>query len=316
MTRLSLKDVSPFAGTPKKAIDETAVYSLAPTMSKRTQRARPPRPATSRRRKALGQHFLSNNAAARSIVERFAPRPGERVIEIGPGRGALTDHLIAAGARVVAVELDARLAQALRLRHAAAEGFHLVTGDVLSCDIAGLCDGAPARLLANIPYAITGELIARLLLASPPLTAMTLMVQKEVADRIVAGPGSRTYGSLSVLTQYFTDPRLEMALKPGSFSPPPAVVSAVVAMPFRMPRELDAGAEKAFPRFVRDLFGSRRQTLRNNLRRSGLLQRSPSSGTIAAAEARIAAAGVDLARRPETLSRDEILLLHRLLMGM
>lgn len=250
----------------------------------------------------------------RSIVARFAPRRGELVIEIGPGRGALTDLLIATGARVVAVEVDPRLADELAARHSGTSGFRLVRGDVLSCDIASLCEGAEARILANIPYAITGELIPRLLLAAPPLTAMTLMVQKEVADRIVAGPGSRTYGSLSVLTQYFTEPRLQMTLRPGSFTPPPAVSSAVVAMPFRVRRELPRDVEKAFPLFVRNLFGARRQTLRNNLRRTGLLSLQSIPGKIAEAEARIASAGLDLARRPETLSRDEVIALHRLLL--
>ena len=183
--------------------------------------------------------------------------------------------------------------------------------DVLSCDIAALCDGAPARVLANIPYSITGELILKLLLSSPPLAAMTLMVQKEVADRIVAGPGSRTYGSLSVLTQYFTEPHLQMTLRPGSFTPPPAVFSAVVAMPFRERRELDAGAEKRFSRFVRDLFGSRRQTLRNNLRRLLVPEKSRAAASFAAIETRLEAGGLDLSRRPETLSRDEVLVLHR-----
>ena len=268
---------------------------------------------TSRRRRSLGQHFLTNAAAARSIVARFAPRRGEVVIEIGPGRGALTDHLLAAGARVVAVEVDPRLADALSIRHSGDRGFRLVRGDVLSCDIGSLCEGSPARVLANIPYAITGELILRLLLAAPPLTAMTLMVQKEVADRIVAGPGSRTYGSLSVLTQYFTEPHLQMILRPGSFTPPPAVISAVVTMPFRARRELDAAAEKRFSRFVRDLFASRRQTLRNNLRRSLLPAASPKAGSIAAIERTLEAAGLDLQRRPETLSREEVLALHRLI---
>ena len=204
----------------KQGLNEAAVYSALPTMSKRLPRARASRPgrSTSRRRRSLGQHFLSNKAAARSIVERFSPGPGELIIEIGPGRGALTDLLIEAGARVVAVEVDPRLAKTLAIRHADAAGFRLVQNDILACDIAGLCAGEPARVLANIPYSITGELIVKLLLSSPPLTAMTLMVQKEVADRVVAAPGGRTYGSLSVLAQYFTNPRAVMTLRPGSFT--------------------------------------------------------------------------------------------------
>lgn len=232
------------------------------------------------------------------------------VIEIGPGHGALTDHLIGAGARVVAVELDPRLGETLAIRHADAPGFALIRGDVLDQDIAALSRGEPARVLANIPYSITGELILRLLLAAPPLRAMTLMVQKEVADRIVARPGSRTYGSLSVLTQYFTEPALQMTLRPGSFAPPPEVFSAVVAMPFRDKRELDATHEKEYPRFVRDLFGNRRQTLRNNLRRSLSKLTAASFSAIVTG---IEAAGLDLSRRPETLSREDVLTLHHLI---
>jgi len=280
-------------------------------MSKRlrsTQRAPRRGAGTSRRRRSLGQHFLINKAAARSIVARFAPRPGELVIEIGPGHGALTDHIIEAGARVIAVELDPRLGDELTARHAGAPGFRLVRGDVLARDIDALCAGESVRVLANIPYSITGELILKLLLAAPPLTAMTLMVQKEVADRIVAGPGSRTYGSLSVLTQYFTEPALQMILRPGSFAPPPAVFSAVVAMPFRKRRELDAAVEKDYARFVRDLFGNRRQTLRNNLRRS-LSKLPPALFTAIVVE--IENVGINLSRRPETLNRSEVLALHR-----
>jgi 16S rRNA (adenine1518-N6/adenine1519-N6)-dimethyltransferase len=263
---------------------------------------------TSPRRRALGQHFLSNRHAARRLIEIFDPVPGEHVLEIGPGGGALTGPLLEAGARVTAIELDRGLAEALARRHADNPGFRLVQADVLRCDLADLA-GPSARVLANLPYAITGEVLYQLLMAGPPITAMLLMLQREVVNRITASPVGRTYGSLSVLAQYFTDPVSRMTLSPGSFSPPPAVSSSVVWMPFRAARELPREAERGYAAFVRALFGHRRQTLWNNLRAM------PGHGDQDRLAARLRAAGIDPRRRPETLSRDECLLLYGSLAG-
>ncbi len=255
---------------------------------------------TSGRRRALGQHFLAA-AAARRIVELFEPRAGSLVIEIGPGRGALTAPLLAAGARVVAVEIDARLAEGLHRRFGEHEGFALVHADVLRCDPAELTAGGPARLLANLPYSITGAVLSRLFAASTVLTDLMVMVQKEVADRIVARPGGRPYGSLSLLAQYFTTPRVVLRLGSGAFDPPPDVASCVIGMPFRRPRELDACGESAYPGFVRSLFAHRRRTLLNNLKAAGLER----------PEEALRGAGIDPSRRPETLAREECVRLFR-----
>jgi len=246
----------------------------------------------------MGQHFLSNLPAARRMVEKFGPRQGEHVLEIGPGRGVLTTLLLDAGARVTAIELDAGLAESLGQRLAGYPGFRLVAGNVLRCDLAELAEGGPARVLANLPYAITGEVLMRLFGAASALTGMMLMLQREVVNRMVAAPGGRVYGSLSVLSQYFTEPRVVMSLSPGSFTPPPAVSSSVVDMPFRALRELSPADEGRYPAFVRMIFAHRRRTLLNNLKLAGL-----------PADEALAAAGIDGSRRPETLSRSECLAL-------
>ncbi|HKY33111.1 MAG TPA: 16S rRNA (adenine(1518)-N(6)/adenine(1519)-N(6))-dimethyltransferase RsmA [Candidatus Polarisedimenticolia bacterium] len=259
------------------------------------------RPA-SRRRRALGQHFLTNASAARRLVELFAPAPGEKVIEIGPGRGALTGLLLEAGASVTAIEVDAALAAELGSRHQGHPGLTLVQADVLRCDLAALASPA-ARVMANLPYAITGEVLARLFEASPPITGMLLMLQREVVERIVAAPGGREYGSLSMLCQYVSEPKVVMSLSPGSFSPPPAVSSSVVHLPVRPVRELAREQETGYALFIRTLFAHRRQTLLNNLKAAG-------HGTEPARD-RLAALGIDPARRPETLTREEGLALYR-----
>jgi 16S rRNA (adenine1518-N6/adenine1519-N6)-dimethyltransferase len=256
----------------------------------------------------MGQHFLSNANAARRLLEIFAPEAGEHVLEIGPGRGALTDPLLEAGVRVTAIEMDRDLAEALAQRHAGNPAFRLVQADVLRCDLAELA-GPSARVLANLPYSITGEVLFQLLMSGPPLSSMLLMLQREVVNRIVAAPGGRIYGSLSVLAQYFTEPVARMTLSPGSFSPPPAVSSAVVSMPFRSARELPRDAERSYAAFIRSLFGHRRQTLWNNLK---AMHGRDDPDRLAA---RVEPAGIDLRRRPETLSRAECLSLYSSLAG-
>jgi len=261
--------------------------------------SRPGRIPTSRHRRSLGQHFLSNQAAARRIVEMFGPAPGQHVIEIGPGRGALTGLLLEGGARVTAVEVDFELVASLRQRFVDAGSLSVISADILRCDIAELAGKTPARVLANLPYSITGEALMRLFRAAGALTDMTLMLQREVVTRLVAPPGGKVYGSLSMVAQYFTEPRAVMNLAPGSFSPPPAVSSTVVSMPFLSPRELSADAERDYPPFVRMLFAHRRRTLLNNLK----------SGGCAEPEETLRRAGIDASRRPETLDRTESLAL-------
>ncbi len=266
-----------------------------------------PRGSSSRRRKALGQNFLRNLAAADRIVERFAPGDGEPVLEVGSGHGVLTERLLARGARVVAVEKDEALAERLRRRLASSGLLHLETGDARRVPLEALLrphleasGHARARVLANLPYAVATPILTRLLRSPDLFSSITVMLQKEVADRICSPPGGRTYGSLSVLVQYFTTPRCFMTLDPGSFTPRPRVRSAVVEMPFREGRELEPAAEREYPAFIRGLFRSRRRMLLHNLDASW----GEPAGSVAA---RLAALGIDPARRPETLTREECL---------
>jgi 16S rRNA (adenine1518-N6/adenine1519-N6)-dimethyltransferase len=265
-----------------------------------------PPPASRRRRKSLGQHFLRNPAAADQIVDAFAPSAGETVLEIGPGHGVLTRRLLAAGARVVAIEVDGRVASELARRLGADGRLRLIVADALEADLEALLrssDAAPGkrfRLLANLPYSVGTEIVARALRLPSLFSSMTVMLQREVAERIVAEPGGKEYGSLAVLAQYFTAPALVMRLAPGSFAPRPTVHSAVVVLPFRETRELDSEAEAAYPPFIRALFHQRRRTLPHNLVHAW-------GSDLKAIAARLAAMGIDPIRRPETLTRGECL---------
>lgn len=270
-----------------------------------TKEARP-----SRRRKALGQHFLANEAAADQIVEHFAPLPGDPVLEIGPGRGVLTGRLLAAKAELVAIEKDRALAEELAGRFGGETNFHLEVADAREADLEALVrpwlpqgdTGAKSRVLANLPYSAGTEILGRLLTRPRLFSSLTLMLQREVAERICASPGGRLYGSLSVFSQYFTEPKIVMRLTPGSFRPPPKVHSALVLMPFRAERELERPLEEKYPPFVRSLFSSRRRTLPHNL--------VPAWGKdIHAIAKRLRSLGIDPGRRPETLTRTECLTL-------
>jgi len=263
--------------------------------------------SASRRRKALGQHFLANLRAADAIVDAFSPAAGEPVLEVGPGRGVLTERLLARGAVVAAIEKDERLAATLRERLAAHAGFHLHVGDALRADLGEIlrplleaAAGRRARVLANLPYSVASKILARLFADAALFSSFTLLLQREVVDRICSPPGRREYGSLSVLAQYFARPRLLMHLSPGSFRPVPRVESALVHLPLREDRELGAEDESAYPRFIRRLFLSRRRTLPHNLK--GMLGRD--ARAIARSLDEI---GIDAGRRPETLVREECL---------
>jgi len=266
---------------------------------------------TSRRRKALGQHFLANLRAADAIVEGFGPAPGEPVLEIGPGHGVMTERLLARGAVVVAVAKDPALAAGLAGRFASEPRLRLLEADALRVDFEEILHPAieasgrrRARVLANLPYSVSTKILVRLLARADLFTSFTLLLQREVVERIAASPGGKTYGSLSVLAQYFTRPEIKMQLSPGSFRPPPKVDSSLVLLTVREERELAAGEEAAYPAFARGLFSSRRRTLPNNLK--GIW-----GGDTAEIARELAALGIDPERRPETLGREECLRIFR-----
>jgi 16S rRNA (adenine1518-N6/adenine1519-N6)-dimethyltransferase len=182
------------------------------------------------------------------------------VVEIGPGRGALTAHLLERADSVVAVEIDPILVQYLRTKFRGADRLELVEGDILKVDLARW---GPAVVVGNLPYYITSPIVGKVLALGPALTRAVFLVQKEVAERLTAAPGSRDYGYLTVATQFFAQVEYLFTVPPAAFQPAPKVDSAVVRLAPR--RELPAADPAAFLRFVSLAFQHKRKTLRNNL---------------------------------------------------
>jgi len=219
-----------------------------------------------RPRKGLAQHFLVDRVAAGRIVDAAQPGADELVIEIGPGRGALTGQLAERFGRMVGIELDSDLCNDLR---AALGGrARILNQDCLKVDLQALVleEGCQrAVLVGNLPYNITGAIVKRILAARSSLSRAVLMVQREVARRIVASPGSKEYGVLSLAVQVACVPETLFDLKPGSFHPPPKVHSSVVLLPFDAGPKVRPRDEALFFRVVRAAFGQRRKMLRNAL---------------------------------------------------
>ena len=204
----------------------------------------------------LGQHFLADRNFLERLAEATCPSTEPLVVEIGPGRGALTECLLARADRVVAIELDPALAAGLRTRLPVVE---LVEDDVLSVELA---QWGPAAVAGNLPYYITSPILERLFAMGPLLKRAVVLVQLEVAERLVAKPGTRDYGYLSVETQLFTKPEILFRVPPGAFTPPPKVESAAVRL---TPRTLPAEDPRGFLEFAGRCFRHKRKTLRNNL---------------------------------------------------
>lgn len=239
----------------------------------------------------LGQHFLTDRRALARIADTLALTGAETVVEIGPGRGALTELLLARAARVVAIELDDALAVHLRSRFPNLEVVHADVRDVALADVAG---GGPFVLAGNIPYYITTPILFHAL--EPPMPQRSVfLVQKEVADRVVAEPGSKTYGALSVNVQAVAEPKLIARVPPGAFSPPPKVDSAILFMEPREDPLITPAEQQAFSEMVIAAFGLRRKQMRRVIRT--LAELSPD-----AAERILNEAGIDAESRPETLT--------------
>ena len=251
-----------------------------------------------RARKRFGQHFLEP-AWVRKVVESIAPAADDVFVEIGPGRGALTLPLAAAARLVIGIEVDRDLAA--RLPSVAPANVRVVTADVLSVDLGDVLapagDAPRIRVAGNLPYNISSPILFRLLdlqAADARVTDATLMLQKEVVDRLVAAPGGREYGVLSVLVGRRARVTRVLTLPPGAFRPPPEVTSAVVRLDFRPTGEV-LPAPPIFEPMVRGLFTQRRKTTGNALAAFARL-------TGAEAAALLQTVGIDPRRRPETLS--------------
>jgi 16S rRNA (adenine1518-N6/adenine1519-N6)-dimethyltransferase len=220
-------------------------------------------------KKSLGQHFLRSPEVLRKILAAAALAPGETVLEVGAGDGTLTAPLAAAGARVVAIETDRRCAARLRERFPAGGPVELIEADVLRLDLETLRVRAPLACVSNLPYNIATAVLDRLLEARGMFSRLVLMFQREVARRLLAGPGDPAYGSLSVATRYRAEGALVCAVPRGAFSPPPAVESAVVRLVPRAERLLPPEQERVFDVLLRGGFSHRRKTFLNALARSG-----------------------------------------------
>jgi 16S rRNA (adenine1518-N6/adenine1519-N6)-dimethyltransferase len=247
----------------------------------------------------LGQNFLNDPEAIRRIADALGDLSGQTVVEIGPGQGAITRALAAKAGHVLAIEYDTELASGLRAQYPA-ERVTIIKQDVLSFDFAAASATVGKRLplAGNLPYYITSPILLKLAASHAALDRAVLMVQREVADRIVAVPGSRDYGLLSVTVQMYGSVQRLFTLPPSAFSPPPDVHSTVVRWRFA-PRFAELGVEETgFFRFVRQVFAQKRKTLVNNLRAAGH----------AASDIQIAltAAAIPLQVRAEALSLEEL----------
>ena len=256
--------------------------------------------------KRLGQHFLTDRRVLQRIVDALELTGRETVVEIGPGRGALTELLLERAARVVAVELDAKLSEVLRTRYAMEPRFRLVESDVLQTDLAAEAGGEYV-LAGNVPYYITTPILFQALAPPRPLRAVYL-VQKEVAERVIAAPGSKVYGALSVNVQGVARPELIARVPPGAFSPPPSVDSAVLRVTPRPDPVVAPDEERRFRAFVQEAFGLRRKQMRRVIRTIAALDAD-------SADALLAAAGVDPEVRPETLAPEAFARLVRAMRG-
>jgi 16S rRNA (adenine1518-N6/adenine1519-N6)-dimethyltransferase len=246
-----------------------------------------------RARKRFGQHFLHDPAVIQRIVAAIAPRPGEALVEVGPGHGAITRPLLAAAGALDVVEIDRDLAAELRAAFAAQSRFVLHEGDALEFDWLALQRqrGTPLRLVGNLPYNISTPLLFRLLAARGAILDMHFMLQKEVVERIVAAPGSDAYGRLGVMLAPFLEATHLFDIGPGAFRPPPRVHSSIVRLLVR-PQPPDWALAPAYARVVAAAFAQRRKTLRNAL-----------AELLGADDLR--AAGVDPQARAETLRPEQ-----------
>jgi 16S rRNA (adenine1518-N6/adenine1519-N6)-dimethyltransferase len=244
-------------------------------------------------RKRFGQHFLRDNRILARIADALQLTGTETVVEIGPGRGALTDHLVRRAGRLIAIELDRDLASILRVRYATHPKVLIVEDDVLTVDFGKLA-GDDFVLAGNVPYYITTPILFHALQPPRPRRAVYL-VQKEVAERVVAPPGSKEYGALSVNVQGFANVEILFRVPPGAFVPVPSVDSAVIRVTPRAEVVIGPELEARFRTTVQAAFGLRRKQMRRVVRTIAALDAD-------AADVVLAAAAIEPEVRPETLA--------------
>jgi len=255
-------------------------------------------------KKNFGQNFLIDQNILDNIIEAAEITKDDFVLEIGPGIGSLTQYLAENAGKVVAVEIDKTLIPILRETLAGYENLEIINEDVLKLDINKLIDeknsGKPIKVVANLPYYITTPIIMELLERRMNVKSITVMVQKEVADRMQARPKTKDYGALTATVQYYSDAKINFIVPPGCFMPRPNVDSAVITLNIRHDSIYDVKDEKLMFRIIKAAFGQRRKTLLNGLNNTANLNLSKEDLTNAVIEL-----GVDERIRGEALSVEE-----------
>ncbi|HEX8141961.1 MAG TPA: 16S rRNA (adenine(1518)-N(6)/adenine(1519)-N(6))-dimethyltransferase RsmA [Pyrinomonadaceae bacterium] len=258
-----------------------------------------------RAKKSLGQNFLVDERVAERIVEAVGPRADETIVEIGPGRGALTSRLLEKAGRLVAIELDRELVPVLRASLGLCGNFRLVEADALSADLCVLIAPAEsARVVANLPYYISTAILQRLIEQRGCISEMVLMLQREVVERITAPAGSKERGFLSVLVEAYASAETLFDVSPDAFRPVPKVWSTVARIKVRPRISVEVRDEALFRQLVSAGFAQRRKTILNNLRSAPGVVRAcveARGGALAVLEAAV----VLPQRRAETLTLDE-----------
>ncbi len=259
--------------------------------------------------KGLGQNFLINPSVCPRMAEMGGAQAEWGVLEVGPGIGVLTAELAKRAKKVVAIELDDRLLPVLAETLAEYSNVEIVHGDVMKLDLNQIIaekfsDCAGVTVCANLPYYITSPVIMNLLENHLPVKSVTVMVQKEAAERICAAVGSRESGALTVAVNYYSQPEILFKVSRGSFMPPPNVDSAVIRMTVRETSPFDVGDEKVFFGMIKAGFSQRRKTLSNSLTSGGFLSRSDAADALNAVE-------IPLNTRIEALGMEELARLSR-----
>ena len=247
------------------------------------------------RKRPLGQNFLIDLNIAQNIIQLACIQPGESVVEIGPGKGVLTQTLIDQADCLTAIELDPRLSKDLQNRFGHIPSFRLIEGDAAKFDYASL--GVGLKIVSNLPYYAATHIMKKLIHYREQIHSMTLMLQKEVVDRLTAKPGQREYGSLSVYVQYHCEVERLLEIPNTAFSPKPKINSSLIGLTPLTEPKVQVENPKLFFKLVNSAFFHKRKMLKNNLRDWEYLFKKESG--------LVRLAGIDLSRRGETLSLED-----------
>jgi 16S rRNA (adenine1518-N6/adenine1519-N6)-dimethyltransferase len=253
-------------------------------------------------KKRLGQHFLVDRNILNKVIRTADVGKEDVVVEVGPGLGEMTLALARLAKQVIAVEIDPKLVEILKKNVADCPNVEVVRSDILKVDFKHLFkkEGQPIKVVANLPYQISTPLLFRFIEAKEVFSTLTLMLQREVAERMVASPGGKDYGPLSVFVQLFLDVSIRFFIKPSAFFPPPKIESAVVHLVWRETPMIEKKDEEWFKKVVKACFGYRRKTMLNALKHSELSLHE-------SIESRMDKIGINPRRRPETLTIEEFI---------